>query len=441
MKILFWINIAREDFWVYLTLNSYYQTISKKITNDILIVHDIDNYLNKDYTIITFTFNIFDLTKLDMLKKERVILINADYYTHFNFENIINIINNEKLNITIFDYNPINMVEISVKYTNIKIEYIPLLYNSFLEEHYNSQENYYINNKDIDILFFGSLNSRREKIINELKTKYKLHGIYTNNYGSISDRELCNYIKRSKIILNIYYYEHNKVFDYYRNSYLLANKVFFISEYPDSINFNIEQNLVDMDKYLILDKYENLTNLVSYYMDNYNNIDINNIVEQQYKWFSKNKLEDLFKIYFAKPFLSTQCSPSPPPPPPLPSPPPPLPSPPPPLPSLPPPLPSPPPPLPSPPPPNSIKNNEVSNYIIEFQNTTIYLHNLEIVQQFHYDKISSINNNVIVTFIIPEKFVKTKIFSFYKCWKKGYCLNNSKIKIPKNIIKINYKKN
>lgn len=402
MKVLFWINIYRNDFWVYLTLNSYYQIISKKITNDVLIVDNIDNYLNKDYIIITFTFCIFDLSKLDMLKKERVILINADYYTHFKFENIINIINSEKLNITIFDYNPINMIEISLKYTNIKIEYIPLLYNSFLEEHYNSQENYYINNKDIDILFFGSLNSRREKIINELKIKYKLHGIYTNDSGSIADRELCNYIKRSKIILNIYYYEHNKVFDYYRNSYLLANKVFFISEYPDSINFNIERNLVDIDKYLIFDKYENLTNLVSYYMDNYNNIDINNIVEQQYKWFSKNKLDDLFEIYFAKPYLTTQSSP-----------------------------------LLTP---NLIKNNEVSNYIIEFKNTPIYLHNLEVVQNFHYDKISSIKNNVIVTFIIPEKLVKTKIFSLYKCWKKGHFLNNSKIKIPKNIIKINYKK-
>ena len=43
----------------------------------------------------------------------------------------------------------------------------------------------------------------------------------------------------------------------------------------------------------------------------------------------------------------------------------------------------------------------------------------------------NINNNIIVIFIIPEKLVKTKVFTFYKCWKNGYCLYDSNMKIPK----------
>jgi hypothetical protein len=62
------------------------------------------------------------------------------------------------------------------------------------------------------------------------------------------------------------------------------------------------------------------------------------------------------------------------------------------------------------------------------------------IQKYFYDRISNTNNNVTVTFIIPEKLLKTKAFSFYKCWKNGYFLNNSKIKIPKNIVKIILKK-
>ena len=66
----------------------------------------------------------------------------------------INIINNERLNFTIFDYNPINLKEISKIYKNIVIEYIPFLYNSYLEEHYNTITNNQENNDEDDDEFY-----------------------------------------------------------------------------------------------------------------------------------------------------------------------------------------------------------------------------------------------------------------------------------------------
>jgi len=395
MKILILINpLIMNDFWAFITINSYYRILLNNITQDVVIDNNdnINEYLKKNYIIITFSFNIYKTYLIDILKQERVILINVDNYTHFKFQPLLNIINDERLNFTIFDYSPINLKEISQIYKNVVIEYVPFLYNSYLEEHYNTITNNQENNKDIDILFYGGNNTRREKILEELRKKYKLHTVFCNITG-IPDIELSNLIKRSKIVLNIYFYEHNKVFDYYRNSYLLANNAFLISEYPDSIDFNIERNLIDIDKNLIMGKYENLVDLVSYYLDNYNNIDINNIKEKQYTWFSNNRLDDLIRYYFAKGSVNEV----------------------------------------------SLKN-VTTNLNIEFKNFINYFSYFDYIQKYFCEKISNINNNVTVTFIIPQKLLKTKAFSFYKCWKSGYLLNNSKIKIPKNIVKIILKK-
>ena len=52
MKILILIEPSiMNDFWAFVTINSYYQIISRKITNDVVIVHNnmLNNYLNKNF--------------------------------------------------------------------------------------------------------------------------------------------------------------------------------------------------------------------------------------------------------------------------------------------------------------------------------------------------------------------------------------------------------
>ncbi|KPJ62091.1 MAG: hypothetical protein AMJ42_00165 [Deltaproteobacteria bacterium DG_8] len=79
--------------------------------------------------------------------------------------------------------------------------------------------------EDIDVLLYGSLNDRRMEILKELKNNgLKVIGLF-GAYGGRRD----NYIARSKVILNIHYYE-ARVFEIVRVSYLLANKKFVISE-------------------------------------------------------------------------------------------------------------------------------------------------------------------------------------------------------------------
>jgi len=56
-------------------------------------------------------------------------------------------------------------------------------------------------NKDIDILFYGSMNEHRSKVLDELKKRYNV--VILNTWD---DKVLDSNIIRSKILLNIHYY-------------------------------------------------------------------------------------------------------------------------------------------------------------------------------------------------------------------------------------------
>jgi hypothetical protein len=79
--------------------------------------------------------------------------------------------------------------------------------------------------QDIDVLLYGSLNDRRMAIINEMKNQGAHAEAVFNVYGEERDR----LISRSKIVINVHYYE-GKVFEIVRVSYLLANRVFVVAE-------------------------------------------------------------------------------------------------------------------------------------------------------------------------------------------------------------------
>ena len=55
--------------------------------------------------------------------------------------------------------------------------------------------------KDIDILFYGSMNEHRLKALNTLKRKFKVV-VLQNAWGTTLD----NYIMRSRVLLNLHYY-------------------------------------------------------------------------------------------------------------------------------------------------------------------------------------------------------------------------------------------
>jgi hypothetical protein len=81
--------------------------------------------------------------------------------------------------------------------------------------------------QDIDVLFYGSINARRGHVIDALANRgVKVHRIF-GYYGN--ERDFL--IARSKIVLNLHYYD-AQVFEMVRVSYLLANSKCVLSEGP-----------------------------------------------------------------------------------------------------------------------------------------------------------------------------------------------------------------
>ncbi|WP_144439436.1 hypothetical protein [Geminocystis sp. NIES-3709] len=78
---------------------------------------------------------------------------------------------------------------------------------------------------DIDVLFYGSINERRQSILEGLKEKGLNVKILSGVYGQMRD----DWIARSKLVINIHYYS-AQVLELVRLSYLLANKVCIVSE-------------------------------------------------------------------------------------------------------------------------------------------------------------------------------------------------------------------
>lgn len=79
--------------------------------------------------------------------------------------------------------------------------------------------------EDIDVLFYGSINERRSKVITQLRhLGLNAHAVF-GVYGQARD-EL---ISRSKLVINVHYYE-TSIFELVRVSYLLANRKAVVAE-------------------------------------------------------------------------------------------------------------------------------------------------------------------------------------------------------------------
>lgn len=79
--------------------------------------------------------------------------------------------------------------------------------------------------KDIDVVFYGSLNDRRIAVLEALKKNNLIVASLTGVYGTARDEV----IARSKLALNIHFYVPN-IFEIVRISYLISNHVPVLSE-------------------------------------------------------------------------------------------------------------------------------------------------------------------------------------------------------------------
>lgn len=95
--------------------------------------------------------------------------------------------------------------------------------------------------KDIDVLVYGSMNPRRQRILTQLKDMGIKYTSIFNVYGA----QLDAYLARAKLVLNIHFYE-AAIFEQLRVGYCVANNIPVISEISAG---NEGKNLASCVKY------------------------------------------------------------------------------------------------------------------------------------------------------------------------------------------------
>jgi len=143
------------------------------------------------------------------------------------------------------------------------------------------------NEKEIDVLFYGSINKRRKQIIDKLlKNKIKVKCLF-----GIYGKERDEWISRSKIVLNLHMYE-SKIFEIIRVFYLLTNGISVISEFDKNTKFNTK--LINGVKHCTYDEIEkNIIFLLENDKERLNlGINGNNLIKKYpQEYFTKSILE------------------------------------------------------------------------------------------------------------------------------------------------------
>ena len=191
------------------------QEALRKIGYDAPIVMDRGKVTGRPIILATnllYTINIDQIPSNAILYNFEQIYPDSPWVT----KSYISLLRNHE----VWEYSPRNKFNLENLGVN-KIKLCPVGYEPVLSTIGDSDE-------VIDVLMYGKVNRRRQKIIDELSDKGYKAKLLSKVYGEARDY----YISRSKIILNVHYYP-ARIFEVVRVSYLLANQRFVISESGD----------------------------------------------------------------------------------------------------------------------------------------------------------------------------------------------------------------
>ena len=122
----------------------------------------------------------------------------------------------------VWDYSQRNLDHIGRTTENRRLQHVPVGYAPSLSRIPKAP------NQDIDVLFYGSLNERRNQIINRLKTA----GLAVTSVFGVYGAQRDELIARAKLVLNVHFYA-SSIFEIVRVSYLLANSKAVVAECHD----------------------------------------------------------------------------------------------------------------------------------------------------------------------------------------------------------------
>jgi hypothetical protein len=288
--------------------NIIHNILSETLGIDISCIYNLCDISGDKETIVIL--NMYDLTLYE--EKENVlytiertnarfVIINTEHWKNWGVYDLLKKIQDEGYQCTIFEYNVINYNNIISEFPHVNMLFLPLVYNDHLENYYTSNITQKIswNNKDIDVLFYGGINERRKTILDSLKNKYNVH-IISSHHGA-TNSDLCKYIERSKIVINVLYYDYNVIFDYYRNTLLLSNGVLLVSEMPLTMDTKLEPWIKDIETNMQFVKYNELKERVEKLLSS-NKDEIQELIKTQCSNFKKYDMKDILIPYWKKYF-------------------------------------------------------------------------------------------------------------------------------------------
>lgn len=183
---------------------------------------------NNEYTVSLARHNFDDISKIKEKNPQikKLIAYQLEPLVPGHWWNTEKIVENIRLADEIWDYDLQN-IQILKNY-GINAKFRPILYSKKLETVKNIQE------PDIDLLFFGTLTTRRSHIINYIQLNSSFRVATLCNFEG---QDLEYYIARSKIILNIHANDHHRQ-EQTRISHMLNNNKCVISEKSNINYFN-----------------------------------------------------------------------------------------------------------------------------------------------------------------------------------------------------------
>lgn len=216
----------------------FFVDLLEKKNYNVTIVNDIKDNDNSLYFILFINTN----------KAKNYIVYNFEYNQQY-IENKMELLKNAK---EVWDYSLFNIGKYNIKIHKF-VPYLPLnIIDNFKKYIF---KNYISKTKEINFLFYGQKNKRREDILNQMNVNIKKIGY---NWGELYyNKDLFKLLGKTKYVINIHFYDEG-VIEIYRIIECLLLGITVISEsgYIDEIYRKNLTNLIIVDN--IVDYINNL---------------------------------------------------------------------------------------------------------------------------------------------------------------------------------------
>ena len=246
--------IYNESPYFYHISEIVYFQISKYLNHDQIQLINCDKSYILTNDNVYLIFMPFSKLNTDFLP-EKYILYNFEQFTTDKIwpDNYINFI---KKALFVIDYSLANVIKLHTM--GIEAYFLPYI-RSTINKHINIDKI----EKDIDVLFIGNLNQRRREWLKELSDLKCNIKIITNLFFEKS----IEYFARSKIILNVHYYDGNSILEVSRILPALENNCIVLSEASQDEYYNQEYKDI-----IRITNIKNLKQDIIYLLNNYNTI-------------------------------------------------------------------------------------------------------------------------------------------------------------------------